>query len=98
MSDKLRECPFCGDGVEEPEKIPQEDKSDMFMIQCCNCWLSMTDPTKERLISDWNTRSVLPEEATRTSPEHCGRCEGKITGECVNCEKHHENYHETVEG
>ena len=56
MSEKLRECPFCGDSIDSPEGINQNDGSYAYMLQCCNCGLSMFDFTKVGLIKNWNTR------------------------------------------
>jgi len=59
MSDKLRECPFCGDGVDTPEPIIQVDDSQSYMIQCCNCGLSMSDFSINGLIVTWNNRVFM---------------------------------------
>ena len=51
MSEKLRECPFCGSEVKM--EFPALHR---YRINCANCALVMWDDTENKLIKMWNTR------------------------------------------
>lgn len=59
MNYKLLPCPFCGDEIDQPENIPQADNSEAYMVQCCNCGLTMIEFEKMRLVEAWNHRTPI---------------------------------------
>ena len=61
MSDKLRECPFCGD-VPIEDVMKDSYYRDRFTIECFNCGLQMWDIAKDSLHRDWNTRTTPKHE------------------------------------
>ncbi len=74
MSEKLRECPFCG---ELPELnmmnvYGKTGSSIKYSYTCSNCGLLMIEWDKEKLIKSWNTRHQPKHETVQQWEERTG--------------------------
>jgi hypothetical protein len=55
-------CPFCGGSATEPEKVSRHGARSLWRIGCSLFCVHIERPTKELVISDWNTRfSATPQ-------------------------------------
>ncbi len=58
MSEKLKECPFCGEDPDERKVVRVSNFEFRHTLECHNCGLAMFDITEEGLIRTWNSRSI----------------------------------------
>ena len=59
MTDRLRECPFCG-GEARITKLPKSVKPKAYHIGCSQCGtVKILFMTEEEAIENWNTRKPM---------------------------------------
>lgn len=87
MTDKLRECPFCGGEAKVRETGYRKwDGSHrrFYIVECQCCCANIEADTKEEAIKAWNKRSYIDEivEQLEEEKNHC----------CVGCYEDYDPY------
>ena len=59
MSEKIKECPFCG---KEPEWVKKALNDGHFYLRCNECRFEISDDRKDKVLFHWNKRQPPPVE------------------------------------